>query len=132
MVRNCVRCLRDFEGKSKASVCEACAVPKRNTSKAGQGRHARVLGERGKPLSRREKQLVAYLMDGGLANKEIAARLHLSEGTVKEYFHTIFRKLGVTTRYELMLWCVQSGCWSPKPQPTSLSGDDDQVYAVPV
>ncbi len=37
------------------------------------------------------------------ANKEIAYELCLAEGTVKEYLHRIFRKLGVTNRTELAL-----------------------------
>ena len=40
------------------------------------------------------------------ANKEIAAELRLTEGTegtVKEYLHHIFRKLGVRNRTELAL-----------------------------
>jgi two-component system nitrate/nitrite response regulator NarP len=38
------------------------------------------------------------------SNKEIASDLHLAEGTIKEYLHTIFRKLGVKNRTELALW----------------------------
>jgi two-component system nitrate/nitrite response regulator NarP len=34
-------------------------------------------------------------------NKEIAHELHLTEGTVKEYLHRIFRKLGTKNRTEL-------------------------------
>ena len=37
-------------------------------------------------------------------NKEIAYELHLSEGTVKEYLHRIFRKVGVKNRTDLALW----------------------------
>jgi DNA-binding NarL/FixJ family response regulator len=36
-------------------------------------------------------------------NKEIAYDLCLTEGTVKEYLHRIFRKLAVTNRTELAL-----------------------------
>jgi DNA-binding NarL/FixJ family response regulator len=39
-------------------------------------------------------------------NKEIAYRLHLSEGTVKEYLNRIFRKLGVSNRTELAVWAL--------------------------
>jgi len=39
-------------------------------------------------------------------NKEIAYRLHLSEGTVKEYLNRIFKKLAVSNRTELAVWAM--------------------------
>jgi DNA-binding NarL/FixJ family response regulator len=41
------------------------------------------------------------------ANKEIAYDLCLSEGSVKQYIHHIFRKLNVTSRTELALRSVR-------------------------
>jgi DNA-binding NarL/FixJ family response regulator len=55
-------------------------------------------------LSRREQQLVG-LVGLGLTNKEIAGRLNLSERTVKNHFHRIFRKAGVHDRMSLMERC---------------------------
>ncbi len=48
-------------------------------------------------LTRREKE-VARLIADGLSNKDVAARLALSEGTVKMHLHTIYSKLGVDNR----------------------------------
>lgn len=48
-------------------------------------------------LTRREQQLVPLIGDG-LTNKEIAARLNLSEQTVKNHIHRILRKVGVEDR----------------------------------
>ena len=53
-------------------------------------------------LSRREGQLLSLVVQG-LRNKEIAYSLKISEGTVKVYFSRLFRKLGVSDRYELAL-----------------------------
>jgi len=39
-------------------------------------------------------------------NKEIAHELHLSEGTIKEYLHRIFRKLGTKNRTELAVFAL--------------------------
>src|ERR1700681_2356373 len=56
-------------------------------------------------LSRREQDLVALLRER-LTNKEIAARLNLSEQTVKNHVHRMMRKigapdrLGIVERYE--------------------------------
>jgi LuxR family maltose regulon positive regulatory protein len=49
------------------------------------------------PLSDRELE-VLRLIDQGLSNSEIAAKLVLSTGTVKVHSHNIFSKLGVSSR----------------------------------
>ncbi len=45
----------------------------------------------------------------GLANKEIAQKLHLSEGTVRNYISKILEKLSLRDRTQLALWAVQRG-----------------------
>jgi LuxR family maltose regulon positive regulatory protein len=49
------------------------------------------------PLSDRELEVLC-LIDQGLSNSEIAAKLVLSTGTVKVHSHNIFSKLGVSSR----------------------------------
>ena len=44
---------------------------------------------------------VADLVAAGLTNPEIAARLGVSPGTVKDHVSSVLRKLGVRTRAEL-------------------------------
>jgi len=51
-------------------------------------------------LTPRERD-VALLAADGLSNREIGARLYLSEGTVRNYLSTAFGKLGVARRAEL-------------------------------
>ncbi|MDF2604642.1 response regulator transcription factor [Sphingomonas sp.] len=53
-------------------------------------------------LSDRERAITA-LVQRGLRNKEIAAELGLTEGTVKVHLHKIFHKLDVRSRTELIL-----------------------------
>ena len=53
----------------------------------------------GEPLSQRESDVLA-LMAEGAGNKEIAARLHISENTVKFHVSSILNKLGAATRTE--------------------------------
>jgi len=53
------------------------------------------------PLSPRERE-VALVVARGLANKEIARELGLSEGTVKQHVHNIFLKLGMRSRHTLV------------------------------
>jgi len=45
----------------------------------------------------------------GLANREIAQELRLSEHTVKKYLFRIFEKVGVSNRVELVLFAVNHG-----------------------
>jgi DNA-binding CsgD family transcriptional regulator len=58
-------------------------------------------------LTPREGQLVSLVADG-LKNKEIAEELCISEGTVRVYMSTLFRKLGVKDRYELALYGLKN------------------------
>ena len=45
----------------------------------------------------------------GYSNKEIADRLSLSEGTVRNYLSTILNKLELRDRTQLAIWAVQTG-----------------------
>jgi DNA-binding NarL/FixJ family response regulator len=58
------------------------------------------------PLSNREREVSGLVLQG-LLNKEIAAKLFISEQTVKNHLHNIFEKLGVSNRLELALYIVQ-------------------------
>ena len=57
-------------------------------------------GARFKSLSPREHE-VMHLVAAGLANKEIARKLSLSEGTVKIHLHNIYQKIGIANRTAL-------------------------------
>ncbi len=56
----------------------------------------------------------------GLSNKEIAAKIYLSEGTVRNYLSTILSKLNLRDRTQLAIWAVQTGIT------TRHLGDDDE------
>ena len=58
-------------------------------------------------LSRRQSQLIGLLVQG-LKNKEIAAALSISEGTVKAYLTTLFEKVGAKDRFELALFGMKN------------------------
>lgn len=45
----------------------------------------------------------------GASNKEVAEKLNLSEGTVRNYLSAILNKLGLRDRTQLAIWAVQTG-----------------------
>lgn len=59
-------------------------------------------------LSRTEKQVVQEVACG-LSNKEIAQKLRLSEGTVRNYLSAILSKLELRDRTQLAIWATQNG-----------------------
>lgn len=59
-------------------------------------------------LTERETSILRLLAEGR-SNKEIAAALHLTEGTIKGYVSTIFDKLGVEDRTQAALYAVRNG-----------------------
>ena len=59
-------------------------------------------------LSEREHE-VLQLVAKGLSNKEIAAQLFLSEGTVRNYVSSVFSKLDVSDRTQATLIAVRHG-----------------------
>jgi DNA-binding NarL/FixJ family response regulator len=64
----------------------------------------RMVDHRGEAiLSKREQEVVGCVAEG-LSNREIAARLKLTEHTVKNYLFRIFDKLGVSSRVEVVLY----------------------------
>ena len=60
------------------------------------------------PLSPREREVLAMLAEG-MGNKIVAARLGISEHTVKTHVASIFQKLGADTRAEAVAIGARSG-----------------------
>jgi predicted ATPase/DNA-binding CsgD family transcriptional regulator len=65
---------------------------------------APAVGDTSEPaLGKREAQ-VAHLVADGLTNKQIGARLLISEHTVDSHIRNIMNKLGVTSRAQIAAW----------------------------
>jgi len=60
------------------------------------------------PLTEREQQILA-LLARGYSNPEIAQRLHLARGTVRNYVSTILQKLGASDRTEAAVLALRQG-----------------------
>jgi len=65
-------------------------------------------GESIEPLSKREAE-VLRLVASGLSNRDVAAKLFLSERTVEGHLDRIRDKLGIRSRAQLGLWAVAHG-----------------------
>ncbi|MBQ6636509.1 MAG: response regulator transcription factor [Lachnospiraceae bacterium] len=52
---------------------------------------------------------VIVLVGRGLSNKEISARLNLSEGTIRNTLSSILSKLQLRDRTQVAIWAVQTG-----------------------
>jgi DNA-binding NarL/FixJ family response regulator len=63
-------------------------------------------------LSERERQ-VLVLAASGLANKQIARKLGISEKTVKGHLTRIFQSIGVADRTQAALWAERNGLLAP-------------------
>ncbi|MGI8664522.1 MAG: LuxR C-terminal-related transcriptional regulator [Jatrophihabitans sp.] len=63
---------------------------------------------RGEGLTDREAEILA-LITQGKSNAEVAALTFLSPNTIKSYIRTIYRKIGVASRTQAVLWGVANG-----------------------
>jgi DNA-binding NarL/FixJ family response regulator len=63
---------------------------------------------RNEGLTDRESEILA-LITQGKSNAEVAALTFLSPNTVKSYIRTIYRKIGVASRTQAVLWGVRHG-----------------------
>jgi DNA-binding NarL/FixJ family response regulator len=63
---------------------------------------------RGEGLTDRESEILA-LITQGRSNAEVAALTFLSPNTVKSYIRNVYRKIGVASRTQAVLWGVRHG-----------------------
>ena len=64
------------------------------------------------PLTPRELA-VAQLIARGLTNRQIAARLIITEGTTSNYVQRVMTRLGFHTRAQIATWIVERGLTEP-------------------
>jgi DNA-binding NarL/FixJ family response regulator len=62
----------------------------------------------GLELTAREREVLLLVVDG-LANKQIARRLQISEKTVKGHLTNLFQRIGVSDRTQAALWAERTG-----------------------
>ena len=88
-------------------------------ARGGSGRKADPEAEKIASLTGREREVLALLCEG-LKNKQIGEQLFISETTVRHHLTSIFSKLDVDDRLELLLYAFRYGL-VPPPSPPSKS-----------
>jgi DNA-binding NarL/FixJ family response regulator len=83
------------------------------------GRHATQIRQ---VLTGREQDVFAHIA-AGMSNSEIAADLHLSEGTVKIHVGRIFAKLGLRDRVQAVVLAYESRLITPRTDPPGSPGN---------
>jgi len=63
-------------------------------------------------LTEREREVIALICEG-LQNKHIGQRLSITETTVRHHLTSIFDKLGLTNRLELVIYAYRHGLAEP-------------------
>lgn len=84
-----------------------CQVTRRNDAPTTDSETVKMA-----TLTEREREVVA-LIGEGLKNRQLAARLFISETTVRHHLTSIFDKLGVSDRLELVIYAYRHGLVKP-------------------
>jgi DNA-binding NarL/FixJ family response regulator len=64
-------------------------------------------------LTAREREVLSLVVQG-MANKQIARRLGISEKTVKGHLTNLFQRIGVADRTQAALWAERTGALRPE------------------
>jgi DNA-binding NarL/FixJ family response regulator len=54
-------------------------------------------------ITERELEIIGMIVRG-FANASISETLFISESTTKRHIYTLFKKLGINSRFELLRW----------------------------
>jgi DNA-binding NarL/FixJ family response regulator len=120
LVRQCVRAgaqgylLKDIArldlGRSIRALAlgEAVIDPKVAPLVLAAAREAGPAAEPQQPLTLRQREILG-LVAAGMSNREIAARMHLSELTVKGYIETILQQLSARNRVHAAILATKRG-----------------------
>jgi DNA-binding NarL/FixJ family response regulator len=81
-------------------------------TRAGKAAKTDPEAEKIASLTKREREVIV-LIGEGIKNKEIAGRLFISETTVRHHLTSIYDKLEVADRVELLIYAFRHGLANP-------------------
>lgn len=114
------RSLLDAVARGEAAITPATAA------RIIEAFHQRTEGHRSEPDALTDRELeVLQLVTEGLRNKEIAARLGISENTVKFHLRHILGKLHAQSRAELAARAVREGLVKDPQEPAAGDGSTE-------
>ena len=95
---------------SRGDLCFDSALTHRMLSTFAQRKPAEPPPEKARisSLTGRENQIISRICEG-MRNKEIASKLYISDATVAHHLTSIYRKLGLADRTELLLYAHHNG-----------------------
>jgi two-component system, NarL family, response regulator LiaR len=111
----------EITGARLVEVLERAAA-RQSPSAEQRAAHRRAALQREHGLSSREMEILD-LIRAGHSNQEIAATLYLSINSVKSYVRTAYRKIGVRTRSQAVLWGCQHDVLHDRELQPSLAPD---------
>ncbi|MFC3931706.1 response regulator [Streptococcus dentapri] len=97
-----------YDGKSMLNPDIATKVFKIFSQMAQSNLNIQVEDTQVSDLSKTDWRIIQQI-GFGLSNKEIATKLYLSEGTIRNYLSNILSKLSLRDRTQLAIWAVQTG-----------------------
>ena len=102
--------VRAIRTVSRGELCFDRALTHRMLSTFVQRKPSQAPPEEAKisSLTGRENQIISRICEG-MRNKEIARKLFISDATVAHHLTSIYRKLGLADRTELLLYAHQNG-----------------------
>lgn len=74
-------------------------------------------------FTKRESDIVRLVLEGK-TNRDIATRLNLSQHTIKNHLFRLFKKLGVSSRCELVAYTLRQGAVETSEPPVEGGGVD--------
>jgi len=110
---------RVVKGEQVVAVCDHEQVDDPDVATLAQLHH----------LSVREGEILR-LISQGLSNQEIAEKAYLSINTVKSYIRSAYRRMGVESRSQAILWAIDRGFGDapdPQAEPTTVAAHRTEI-----
>jgi DNA-binding NarL/FixJ family response regulator len=92
----------------KAHSGESCFAVPDDQNRTDGNENYRLQADLNGTLTQREREVVALITEG-CTNRQVAARLGITPTTVGHHMSSIFTKLGIGNRFELIAWAYRRG-----------------------